>query len=145
METVDPGFAVRDTETSSVSTRASGWSRVQKTSALRPSALHSASVLAARSIDHRADFETTSLDHSTHAHSALAVAAEASRWNATSSEALRARRIIASPPRRCAVPPSGQQADQQTNVDSPMPTRKMSHEASQDNRHQMLRNAIGPP
>jgi hypothetical protein len=35
--------------------------------------------------------------HSTHAHSAEAVAAEVSRENATSSEALRGSRITASP------------------------------------------------
>src|SRR5713101_221455 len=40
------------------------------------------------------------LNHSTHAHSAEAVAAEVSRENATSSEALRASRVIACPPRR---------------------------------------------
>jgi hypothetical protein len=41
--------------------------------------------------------------HNTHAHSALAVTAEASRENATSSEALRASRIIACPPRRSSL------------------------------------------
>src|SRR5437870_9632318 len=38
--------------------------------------------------------------HSTHAHSAQAVAAQVSRKSATSSEALRPSRIIACPPRR---------------------------------------------
>src|SRR5438046_1993938 len=38
--------------------------------------------------------------HSTHAHAASADAAEVSRENATSSETLRASRVITSPPRR---------------------------------------------